>query len=95
MRRGFIVSYDVSDPRRLQRVRRVLVGFGDPLQLSVFYCELTASEMVILRDRLSEVIHAGEDQVLFADLGGVEHACEAVTTLGRARESVERSAIVV
>jgi CRISPR-associated protein Cas2 len=36
MRQAFVVSYDVCCPKRLRKVFRVLRGFGDHVQLSVF-----------------------------------------------------------
>ncbi|MDD4792699.1 MAG: CRISPR-associated endonuclease Cas2, partial [Firmicutes bacterium] len=41
MRRRFIVCYDISDPKRLRKMYRTMRGFGDPLQKSVFTCDLS------------------------------------------------------
>lgn len=96
MRQSFIVTYDISDPKRLRLVHKTMLGFGDHIQLSVFRCELNHRELVELRSRLSEIIHSDEDQVLFASLGPVEgRARDAVTSLGRSYEDPERLAVVV
>lgn len=96
MRQSFIVTYDISDPKRLRLVHKTMLGFGDHVQLSVFRCELNHRELVELRSRLSEIIHSDEDQVLFASLGPVEgRARDAVTSLGRSYEDPERLAVVV
>lgn len=95
-RNVFLVTYDVCDPKRLTKTRKVLLGFGEPAQLSVFLCELTAREVVDLKAVLVEVIDAKADQVLFADLGPVEgRGSEVIETLGRAHVSMTRCAIVV
>jgi CRISPR-associated protein Cas2 len=39
-----IVAYDVRDPARLRRTHQVMLGFGDPLQLSIFLCDLAPAE---------------------------------------------------
>lgn len=65
----FVVTYDVADPKRLRTVFKTMRGFGDPLQLSVFRCELSEREREILITRLGEIIHHTEDQVLLVDLG--------------------------
>ncbi len=84
MRKAYLVTYDVSDPKRLRRVFVILQGAGDHLQLSVFRCELSARELVELRAKLGEAIHHGEDQVLFADLGPEEgRGATAIRHLGR------------
>ena len=72
MRHAYVVTYDISDPKRLRRVYRLMLGWGDHLQLSVFQCELSARELVELRLALSEVVNHNEDQVLFCLLGPVD-----------------------
>ena len=79
MRQTYIVTYDVCDPKRLRKVFRLMKGYGDHIQLSVFRCELDARMLIELRGRLGQVIHHEEDQVLFIDVGPTE---------GRARLSV-------
>jgi CRISPR-associated protein Cas2 len=89
---GSVVSYDVSDPKRLRKVFKALRGYGDHLQLSVFRCELSARERV----ELGAIIHHKEDQVLFVCVGPADgRAATAFSTLGRPYEEAERVAIVV
>jgi CRISPR-associated protein Cas2 len=96
MRQVYIVTYDVSCPRRLRLTFRLMRGYGEHLQLSVFRCELNERELIELRAKLAEVIHHGEDQVLFVDVGPVEgRGDDCITALGRAYVAAERCAIVV
>ncbi len=96
MRQAFIVSYDVCEPKRLRKVFKVLRGYGDHLQLSVFRCELSKRELVELRAALGNVIHAGDDQVLFVDVGPVEgRGSTSIAALGRPYTHPERHALVV
>ncbi len=96
MRQVYIVSYDISDPKRLRKVYKVMRGWGDHIQLSVFRCELDHRELVELRRDLAEVINANEDQVLLADLGPVAgRGDQVISSLGRAYMQPERLAIVV
>ncbi len=96
MRHSYLVTYDVSDPKRLRRVYKAMLGFGDHIQLSVFRCELSHRELVELRTALSQLIHSDEDQVLIASLGPVEgRARDAVQALGKPYLDPERLAVVV
>ena len=96
MRQTYVVSYDVSDPKRLRKVFRMMRGYGDPIQLSVFRCELSRRGLVELRAALGAIIHHDEDQVLFVDVGPTEGRAESsFTSLGRAYVHPERTAIVV
>jgi CRISPR-associated protein Cas2 len=96
MRKVYIVTYDISDPKRLRQVFKLMMGYGDHLQLSVFECELNARELVELRHALGELIHHDQDQVLFVDVGAVEgRGADSITSLGRHYSDPERTAIVV
>ena len=96
MRHTFVVTYDISDPKRLRKVFKLMLGWGDHLQLSVFQCELNHRELVELRVQLDRVIKPSEDQVLFVDIGTVEgRGSNAISSLGRAYVDPDRVAIVV
>jgi len=95
MRQTYIVSYDISDPKRLRKVFQLMRGYGDHLQLSVFQCELSRRELVELRARLAEIIHSGEDQVMFVDVGPVDgRGSTSISAIGRPYMYPERHAIV-
>lgn len=96
MRQAFVVAYDISDPKRLRKVFRLLRGYGDHIQLSVFRCELSHRELVELRTKLAALIHHHEDQVLFVDTGPSDgRGRNAIHSLGRAYTHPERHAVVV
>jgi len=61
----YMVTYDISDPKRLYRTFQCLRKFGDHLQLSVFECWLEEKEVHRLKDRLRRTINPAEDQILF------------------------------
>lgn len=69
MRRVWIVSYDISDPKRWRHVYRTMRGFGQHLQLSVFCCDLTPAQRIKMIAALEEVIDREADQILLIDLG--------------------------
>jgi CRISPR-associated protein Cas2 len=68
-RTRYLVSYDISNPKRLRRVAKVLEGFGVRLQYSVFECPLDDLRLAQARAALQPVINHDEDQVLFVSLG--------------------------
>jgi CRISPR-associated protein Cas2 len=96
MRQTFIVSYDISDPKRLRKVFKLMKGYGEHVQLSVFRCELAHRALVELRARLGGIIHHDRDQVLFVNVGPEDgRGNTSISALGRAYKSPERCAIVV
>jgi CRISPR-associated protein Cas2 len=96
MRQTYIVSYDVSDPKRLRKVFKLMKGYGEHVQFSVFRCELTHRALVELRARLGGIIQHEEDQVLFVDVGPEEgRGSSSISAIGRAYQAPERCAVVV
>lgn len=96
MRQTYIVSYDVSDKKRLRKVFKLMQGYGDHVQLSVFRCELTHRGLVELRARLGGLIHHEQDQVLFVDVGPEEgRGATSISAMGRPYSPPERCAVVV
>ena len=84
MRSTYIVSYDISDPKRLRRVYRKMRGFGDPLQYSVFRCQLSPVERILLIEALTPLLNHREDQVMLIDIGPADgRALNVIQTLGR------------
>ena len=98
MRTRYIVSYDIADPKRLRRVHRTMRGYGDALQYSVFRCDLSPSERVLMIEALTPIINHREDQVMLIRLGPADgKACESIQTVGRALDDdhAERVAVIV
>ena len=96
MRTAYLITYDIADPARWRKVWRILRGFGDAVQLSVFRCDLNARERVELHAALSGVIHHKHDQVLVATLGPAETSGrQAITSLGKAYEEPVQTALVL
>jgi len=76
MRRRYLVTYDISDDKRRDRVFKALRDRGDHVQFSVFLCELNPREHAALKGLLQEYVHQREDQVLILDLGAADNALE-------------------
>jgi len=93
--RTYIVTYDISDNRRWRRVFRIMNGFGEWLQLSVFQCRLSKRRRAELETRLRESIKVGEDHVLLIDIGPANRTDVAVTSIGRTFSAIERQAIII
>jgi CRISPR-associated protein Cas2 len=78
-----LITYDVSTVdaagrRRLRRVARACLDFGQRVQNSVFECEVDPAQWAALRARLIEQIDPAADSLRFYRLGAegrrrVEH----------------------
>jgi len=96
MRNKVIVTYDISERDRLRKVHETMLGFGDPLQYSVFACQLSAKERVLMLSALTEVMNSKEDRMLIVDLGPVGRSSESrMKLVGKPVEVAIRNPLVV
>lgn len=96
MRNRYLVCYDISDPKRLRKVFRKMKGFGDALQESVFTCDLSPAERVMLIGALTEIINQKEDSVIILNSGPVGSKHRPLEYIGRpVDEKVGQEAVIV
>jgi CRISPR-associated protein Cas2 len=91
----YVVVYEIRDPKRWRRVFRLMKGFGDWVQLSVFQCRLTRvrhAELVQLLDGL--ILHQ-HDHVILMDMGPAERVHPRVVSLGRPYQAPERAPVIL
>lgn len=62
-KRCWIIAYDISDPKRLGRVYRLMLKRGIPQQRSVFRATMSAIQARSLRDELAALIDRRADDV--------------------------------
>ena len=98
MRNRYVVCYDIADQKRWRRVYRIMRGFGDAVQYSVFRCDLSPTERVLLLMALTEAMNQREDRVLLVNVGPVDgRGTSCIEALGKPLESSpsERLAVIV
>ena len=93
-----LVTYDVdttdkSGQRRLRRVAKACLDYGQRVQNSVLECELTEVQFCILKDLIRGIIDASTDSVRFYHLNRSEN--RRVEVLGVERAYKVDSAIII
>ncbi|MBU1534107.1 CRISPR-associated endonuclease Cas2 [Myxococcota bacterium] len=84
MRSTYLVTYDISSPRRLQKVYKCMCGFGSHIQFSVFLCDLTPKDKIRMVKQLADLIEKKQDQVLLIHLGPAnEKTPNRIDSIGR------------
>jgi CRISPR-associated protein Cas2 len=92
----YIVTYDIADPRRWRAVFKLMHGYGQWLQLSVFQCRLPRSRYLEMVGRLEATITAADDHVMLVDVGLAEGVQPRVRSLGkRGFEPITREPVIV
>jgi CRISPR-associated protein Cas2 len=92
----YIVTYDIADDKRWRAIFKLMHGYGEWQQLSVFQCRLTRSRHIELTQQLGNLISLSEDHVLIFDVGPAENMQPKVYSLGkRAFERIVRLPVIV
>ncbi len=60
-----VVSYDISDRKRLYRVAKEMKNWGVRVQKSVFECKLTEANYLKMKKIIEKIIKKEEDSVRF------------------------------
>jgi len=68
-RRRYLVAYDIRDDRRLRNIATCMEGYGTRVQYSVFVCDLSDRERVLMRGDVETLMKMSEDSVMVVDLG--------------------------
>lgn len=92
---AYVVTYDISDPKRCRRVFKTMHGYGRWLQLSVFHCRLDGGRRAEMAMALEMLIDHDADHVLILDLGPAQEVELAVESLGKTFTPIERRAVVI
>ena len=91
----YIVAYDIAAPRRWRKVFRIMEGYGEWVQLSVFQCRLTRRRQLELKQALEEVINRAEDHVIIIDVGPAAANRPRIDSLGKSFSLIDRSPVIV
>ena len=69
MRRCYLVCYDICNDKRLRQIFKLMKGYGEHWQYSIFFCVLRPIDRVRMQTELEEIMNLKDDQVLIIDLG--------------------------
>ena len=59
----YVVAYDISDDKRRTKIHKILKGFGQWTEFSLFECFLTKKELLQMRAKLDKHLNPREDRV--------------------------------
>ncbi len=61
----YLVVYDITDKKRLNKIARIMDKYGTRVQKSVFECELTKDKLLQLRADIEKKLKPDTDSVRF------------------------------
>lgn len=65
---NIIVAYDISDPKRLRRVAKIMQDYGQRVQKSIFEVSLTYAVFKKMKFQIDNTINPAEDGVKYFPL---------------------------
>jgi CRISPR-associated protein Cas2 len=63
----YMICYDIRDPKRWRKAYKLLKGYGDTIQYSIFRCRLSQRDREKLRWELEKILDPA-DRILFVGL---------------------------
>lgn len=68
LKRWHLIAYDISDDKRYREVHRLLKGYGQAVQYSIFRCHLSPRQLEALRLGLERHLDKATDRLLIVPL---------------------------
>ncbi len=59
-----LIAYDVRDPKRLRKTAKILEGYGERIQLSIFRVRVNKEKLAKIRWELSKVLADTDDLLI-------------------------------
>ncbi len=91
----YIITYDIADPKRWRKIYKILRGYGEWVQLSVFHLRMTEKRQQELISRLDEVIHHDDDHILCMDMGIADKQKPRIMSMGKTFTPITRIPLVI
>lgn len=90
---NMLVAYDIADPKRLQRIAKVMKDYGQRVQKSIFEVEVTPRQFSVMKWRTEAEMVPSEDGVKYFPLCG--RCCDTVITYGRNMRIEEQGSYLI
>lgn len=79
----YVVCYDIRDPARWRKAYKLMKGYGERIQYSIFRCRLTRKDLEQLRWELAKVLDS-EDSILLIPL--CNNCVDRIASINRPEE---------
>jgi len=60
----YLICYDIVAPKRLAKIAKTLLGYGQRVQYSVFECDLNEQQYTKLHNKLTRLMNSTEGDSL-------------------------------
>lgn len=78
---NMVIAYDIAEPRRLNRIAKVMKDYGVRVQKSIFVADLDAMLFARMRHRVESEMDIDEDAVKYFPL--CDRCADTLVAVGR------------
>lgn len=89
----YLICFDIVDDQIRNKVAKVLEGYGDRVQKSVFECVLSKTQLKTLKGKISKLINDEQDSVHFYRL--CKRCVEEFESLGLKHDPDRRDYVLI
>ena len=89
----YIITYDIRDDRRRNKIFKLLKGYATPVQFSVFEGYVRREDVVMLQHQVRKLMHGCDDSVCFYRQCG--RCMEQIERLGVKAEVFGKEDIII
>lgn len=90
---NMVVAYDIAEPRRLNRIAKVMKDYGVRVQKSIFEVEVSPAAFAEMRRRAEEIMEVAEDGVKYFPL--CERCSDTLVAIGVCARGLDERPFVI
>lgn len=90
---NLIVAYDIANPKRLQRIAKIMKDYGLRVQKSIFEVDVNERQFAVMKWRVEAEMELTEDGVKYFPLCG--RCCDTVVTYGQGIKIEEQGSYLI
>lgn len=92
----YFVVYDIASNKRWRKIYKMMQGYGEWVQLSVFQCQLSKTRYTQLLADCDQLIHHDDDHIVIIDVGTAEWLEPRIVSMGKRKVlPVKREVVIV
>ncbi len=90
---NMIAAYDIANPKRLQRIAKIMKDYGLRVQKSIFEVDVDERMFAVMKWRVEAEMDLSKDGVKYFPLCG--RCCDTVITFGRGMKTEEQGSFLI
>lgn len=65
---NILIAYDIADPKRLRKIAKLFLNYGDRLQYSIFEFHINQLQFQKIKKEIEKIMNWNEDRITYIPL---------------------------